>query len=108
MDEGAVLVVEEKDKRARFEQTILPHLDAAYNLARWLTRNEHDARCLLQDSGLLANVSGMVAKLNLSERYRWYGGRGTCLLFALNLSRIVRRQTLWPLETQSIARSSSA
>ena len=26
-----------------FEQTVLPHLDAAYNLARWLTRNDHDA-----------------------------------------------------------------
>jgi hypothetical protein len=27
-----------------FEQEILPHLDAAYNLARWLTRNEQDAQ----------------------------------------------------------------
>ena len=35
--------MEEKDKTARFEQTIMPHLDAAYNLARWLTRNEQDA-----------------------------------------------------------------
>lgn len=25
-----------------FEQLVLPHLDAAYNLARWLTRNEQD------------------------------------------------------------------
>jgi len=24
-----------------FEQTILPHMDAAYNLARWLTSNSH-------------------------------------------------------------------
>jgi hypothetical protein len=33
---GAVLRVGEKEKLARFEQIILPHLDAAYNLARWL------------------------------------------------------------------------
>ena len=26
------------NSRARFEQVVLPHLDAAYNLARWLTR----------------------------------------------------------------------
>ena len=31
------------NSRARFEQVVLPHLDAAYNLTRWLTRNEHDA-----------------------------------------------------------------
>jgi hypothetical protein len=28
---------------ARFEAQVLPHLDAAYNLARWITRNDHDA-----------------------------------------------------------------
>ena len=29
--------------RERFERQVLPHLDAAYNLARWLTRDAHDA-----------------------------------------------------------------
>jgi RNA polymerase sigma-70 factor (ECF subfamily) len=33
-----------------FEQTVLPHLDAAYNLARWLTRNDHDAEDIVQDA----------------------------------------------------------
>ena len=28
----------------------MPHLDAAYNLARWLTRNEHDAQDVVQDA----------------------------------------------------------
>jgi len=53
-DGGAVLVVEEKDKTARFEQTVLPHMDAAYNLARWLTRNEHDAEDMVQEAYLRA------------------------------------------------------
>ena len=39
---------------ARFEQAVLPQLDAAYNLARWLTRNEHDAQDLVQDAYLRA------------------------------------------------------
>jgi RNA polymerase sigma-70 factor (ECF subfamily) len=33
---------------------LLNHLDAAYNLARWLTRNEHDAEDIVQDAYLRA------------------------------------------------------
>jgi RNA polymerase sigma-70 factor (ECF subfamily) len=39
---------------ARFEQTILPHLDAAYNLARWLTRRDQDAEDVVQEAYLRA------------------------------------------------------
>ena len=41
-------------KARRFEQTIMPHLDAAYNLARWLTRNDSDAQDVVQDAYLRA------------------------------------------------------
>jgi RNA polymerase sigma-70 factor, ECF subfamily len=39
---------------ARFEKTALPHLDAAYTLARHLLRNEHDAEDVVQDAFLRA------------------------------------------------------
>jgi RNA polymerase sigma-70 factor (ECF subfamily) len=50
----AVSMLGRKDKLQRFEQAILPHLDAAYNLARWLTRNEHDAQDMVQEASLRA------------------------------------------------------
>ena len=35
---------------ADFEEVFLPHLDAAYNLARWLTRDPSDADDVVQES----------------------------------------------------------
>jgi RNA polymerase sigma-70 factor (ECF subfamily) len=37
-----------------FEELILPHLDAAYNLARWLVRDRHDAEDIVQEAYLRA------------------------------------------------------
>ena len=42
------------DDAARFEMLAMPHLDAAYNLARWLTRNDEDAQDVVQDAMLRA------------------------------------------------------
>ncbi len=42
------------DEQSPFEQVVLPHLNAAYNLARWLTRNDHDAEDVVQEACLRA------------------------------------------------------
>jgi len=50
----------DQQQLARFERLVLPHLDAAHNLARWLTRDEHDAADVVQEAYLRA--------------YRFFGG----------------------------------
>jgi RNA polymerase sigma-70 factor (ECF subfamily) len=37
-------------ERSRFDREVLPHLDAAYNLARWLAHDPHDAQDVVQDA----------------------------------------------------------
>lgn len=41
-------------KQARFEREVMPHLDAAYNLARWLLHDPHDAEDATQEATLRA------------------------------------------------------
>jgi len=46
-----------------FDEVVLPHMDAAYRLALWLVRNEHDAEDVVQD-----------AVLNALRYFRTYAG----------------------------------
>ncbi|AGA91190.1 RNA polymerase sigma factor, sigma-70 family [Thioflavicoccus mobilis 8321] len=62
----------------RFEELIVPHLDAAYNLARWLTRNESSAQEIVQESCLRA--------LKALPRFRGDDGRAWLLTIVRNQS----------------------
>src|SRR5438105_9138044 len=48
------MILRMEDRRRRFEAQALPHLDAAYNLARWLSRSPADAEDVVQDAMLRA------------------------------------------------------
>ena len=63
---------------ARFEQIVLPHLDAAFNLARWLTRNDSDAQDVVQESFIRA--LRYFDRLKGTEARPWLLGivRNTC------------------------------
>jgi RNA polymerase sigma factor (sigma-70 family) len=61
----------QEHEQRRFEQALLPHLDAAYNLARWLTRDEHEAQDLVQEAYLRA--------LKSFGRFHGTDGRGWLL-----------------------------
>ena len=62
--------------RKRFEEAVLPHLAAAYNLARWLSRNDHDAEDLVQEACLRA--------LKAFEGFRGGDGRAWLLTIVRN------------------------
>jgi len=72
-----------------FERHVLPHLDAAYGLARWLARVEHDAEDVLQEAMLRA--------------YRYYdvGGRDNVRAWLLTIVR----NTFYTLRSQVPAAS---
>jgi RNA polymerase sigma-70 factor (ECF subfamily) len=46
--------VDDRERSELFEQRVMPHLDAAYNLARWLSGNDHDAQDVAQEASLRA------------------------------------------------------
>jgi RNA polymerase sigma factor (sigma-70 family) len=46
--------LEQRTRVALFEAAVLPHLSAAYNFARWLLRDDHDAEDVVQESFLRA------------------------------------------------------
>jgi RNA polymerase sigma factor (sigma-70 family) len=63
-----------------FEEIVLPHLDAAFNYARWLTKNDADAEDVVQDAYVRAlrffsSLRGEDARAWLLTivRNTWYG-----------------------------------
>ena len=68
-----------------FDEVVLPHLDAAYQLARWLIGNEHDAEDVVQEASLRAfryfrtfsggNGRAWFLRIVRNMCYGWHGHR---------------------------------
>jgi RNA polymerase sigma factor (sigma-70 family) len=59
----------QEDERKHFEQAFLPHMAAAYNLARWLLHDEHEAEDVVQEAYVRALRS--FANFHGSEGRPW-------------------------------------
>jgi RNA polymerase sigma-70 factor (ECF subfamily) len=68
----------------RFERIVMPHLDDAYTLARYLVGDEHDAQDVVQDASLRA--------LRYFESYSGGDGRAWLLAIVRNCSMDWRRR----------------
>ena len=68
--------MKEINANSGFEQVIMPHLKAAYNLARYLSGNDDDAADLVQDSCLKA--------FKFYEGFRGENGRAWLLTIVRN------------------------
>jgi RNA polymerase sigma-70 factor (ECF subfamily) len=67
-----------------FEEAMLPHLDAAHNLAKWLLRNEQDAQDVVQEAYLRAFRS--------FGRFHGSSGRAWLLTIVRNTSYTLLRK----------------
>ena len=79
-----------QDRSRNFDEMLWPHLRAAYNCARWLVRNDHDAEDVVQESFQLAFI-------NLKKF------KGNCR-FSTWLTRIVTNAALMRLRKNRVRR----
>ena len=93
----------------RCEDIVLPHLDAAYRLARWLMRNEHDAEDVVQEAVLRAcryvrtfsgqNSRAWFLRIVRNVCYSWAGQRRRSLEDEFDEERHSTAQTSLDPET---------
>jgi RNA polymerase sigma factor (sigma-70 family) len=92
-----------REANARFAAVVLPHLDDAYALARWLTRNRADAEDVVQDACLRAfrgiadfadgNARAWVLTIVRHTAYAWLRkNRPAALIVVEDLEAVEHRQ----------------
>jgi RNA polymerase sigma-70 factor (ECF subfamily) len=92
------------DNHARFSSVVLPNLDAAYNLAHWLTGNRTDAEDVVQDASLRAfraihqfaggNARTWVLTIVRNTAYSWLGkNRSTAMVTVEDLEVVEAART---------------
>jgi len=84
---------------AQFDSLILPHLDAAYTLARYLLQDEHDAQDAVQDAALRAYRH--FASFRGGDARAWF-------LAIVRNSSLTWRRRRWRRETISLSDDENA
>jgi RNA polymerase sigma-70 factor (ECF subfamily) len=107
-----------------YEQKVLPHLDAAYNLARWLTSNDHDAQDVTQEASLRAfkyfesfhgeNARAWLLTIVRNTFYNWLkknrppeiaGALDNEALAVENISANADNTNLWLMDAEAVRRA---
>jgi RNA polymerase sigma factor (sigma-70 family) len=95
--------VDHREKILKFERAVLRHMDSAFNLARWFTRNPDDAKDLAQEALLRA--------FRAFDRFEGEDGRVWLLTILRNLyyTSLARKpeQTVFDEEVHSVEEFSS-
>ncbi len=89
--------------RDRFEKIVLPHLDAAYSLARWLTRNDADAGDVVQEASLRAflyfdgyrggDAKSWLLKIVRHACYGWLAGGGEVAIASIDAETLLESRS---------------
>lgn len=104
-DQGRSGAVQDPQDRERYTQFVLPHVDAAYNLARWLVRNPQDAEDVAQKA--LLRALRFIAGFHGEDARAWLLRivRNTCYTW-LDKNRPAELMTEFDEETHSQAGAS--
>ncbi len=86
MQFGRAIPLDHQEKLRNFDSVVLVHLPSAYGLARWYTRNEDDAKDLVQEA--------MLRAFKAFDGFRGEDGRVWLLTIIRNLylSSVTRKQ----------------
>ena len=105
LQDAAIERFSSRDAHARFRSVVLPHLDDAYALARWLTGNRADSEDVVQDACLRAlraigsfsdgNARAWMLTIVRNTTYSWlHKNRPTAVVLVEDLEAVNRAQTI--------------
>src|SRR5438046_398866 len=112
---AAVNRISSADANGRFRSVVLPHLDDAYSLARWLTGSRADSEDVVQEACLRAlrgignfsngNARAWVLTIVRHTAYDWlHKNRPAVLLLVEDVEAVKRTQSIeWDVETPETA-----
>src|ERR1700693_5682336 len=105
LQEAAVKRISSGDAHARFRSVVLPHLNDAYALARWLTGSRADSEDVVQDACLRAlraidnfsdgNPRAWLLTIVRNTTYSWlHKNRPAAVLLVEDFEAVQRAQTI--------------